>query len=126
MLDEGLYCVLNVHHDTGTQGWHYDNKMYEVYQNQSNETDFGKVYIRMRTGAMYNDYYDNHYAYINPEVKEVEVYYSGVTECMCCGKGYEADHRGNVDAFIECDKVVCANCEVFAIDILDNLCSIHL
>lgn len=92
-------------------GWHYDDKMYEVRQNQSNETDFGKVYIRMRTGAMYNDYYDNHYAYINPEVKEVEVYYSGVAECMCCGKGYESDHRGNVDAFVECDKVVCANCE---------------
>ena len=55
----------------------------------------------------------NEFGLDNPqiEVKEVEVYYSGVTECMCCGKGYEPDHRGNVDAFIECDKVVCANCE---------------
>lgn len=92
-------------------GWHYDDKMYEVWQNQKNTTNFGEVFIRMKTGAMYNDYYDNHSAYINPTVDEVEINYSGETECMCCGKGYHVEPSGNVDAFTDSDKVVCASCE---------------
>ncbi|MGM9791993.1 MAG: cellulase family glycosylhydrolase [Candidatus Cryptobacteroides sp.] len=33
VLDEGLYCILNVHHDTGTQGWlRADEAMYQKYK----------------------------------------------------------------------------------------------
>ena len=33
VLDEGLYCVLNVHHDTGTQGWlRASDAMYDKYK----------------------------------------------------------------------------------------------
>ena len=33
VLDEGLYCILNVHHDTGTQGWlRASEAMYQKYK----------------------------------------------------------------------------------------------
>lgn len=86
-------------------GWHY-GEMLEVDKKGENKLPDGRTLkVYMNTNAMYNDYYDKHWAFINPEVNTVSINYSGETECMVCGEALDTYD------FVETEDVVCARCQ---------------
>lgn len=67
------------------------------------------------TGEMYSDMYDDHNAYLNPDIPHsLDIDYSGPTECMCCG---ETTYNSNAPSslMLSCcdDTVHCCCCEEY-------------
>lgn len=91
---------------TKNMGWAFLDNLYSLKSGGNNEIGDSKIYVKMSTNAMYNDYYDTHNAYISAELLErIIINYSGETECMHCGGAYYQSD------FQESDHVVCAKCE---------------
>ena len=89
---------------------------------KAEEYDFGKrrwndvlelstgqqVFFDFHTGAMYNDFgSDDHFVIVNPKVERCvkeDYWYSGVSECMCCGETNEENiGRDTGPEYLLCD-----------------------
>ena len=90
--------------------WHYENEIYE-HEFSGNYEDIcfnndREVSLSFDTFVMYNDFDNNNTTHfiLRPNVKHINISYSGTTECMCCG-----------EALDDCDMddsqyVICSNC----------------
>ena len=69
----------------------------------------------MSTNCMYNDFYDNHNVYINPDFENgVEINYSGESECMICGCEEFFSGEEYAVSCMSCDHVrICDECGCF-------------
>ena len=94
-------------------GWTFVDHIYEV-KPYGSDFDFldingNEVDFNLNTGAMYNDFGNSNISHIMlaPNVTDVDIYYSGETECMHCGAEISSLDGEDVDDW--CD-VVCRDC----------------
>lgn len=104
--------------------WTYEDE--EIYlKNDSEVVNYKdkKYGFDIYTNCMYNDIYDIHSSWINPEAesfvkhgsfdKFLTFTYSGVSECMICGDIHDFDYDNNANelACYECsDSLRCVDC----------------
>ena len=66
-----------------------------------------KIPVNFSTGHMYSDFRFNHLMYLNTNLPErINIYYSGVSECMSCGKTSSYCDEG----FLNSNELVCHSC----------------
>ena len=70
-----------------------------------------KIPTQFSTGHMYSDFRFDHLMYLNTNLPEnIDIYYSGVSECLCCG---ETD-TGCDEKFIGSSDLICHACNGYA------------
>lgn len=88
----------------------YLNQIHNYSANFIGELD-ASVYFNLDTNFMYNDIYGDHNAYVSTKVcadDNIELNYSGESECMCCGEILDdsfLDDREN-----NAEMTVCPSC----------------
>lgn len=95
-------------------GWHYTKDIftYDHDVKKHNEELDKEIILRFWTDAMYNDFCNDHRAYLSPDIPEVfELTYSGPSQCLNCG-GVHVDFEGEGMLICEdCDYMCrCDNC----------------
>lgn len=88
----------------------YLNKIQNYSNNIIGELD-RNIYFNLDTNFMYNDIYAEHNAYVSTKIptdENVDLNYSGESECMCCGElldDFLLDDREN-----NAEMVICTSC----------------
>lgn len=88
-------------------GWSYFSDVYSVASGKKVYLPDDTAIFQMDTKFMYNDYYDEHPAYVSndlPSNYHGTINYSGETECMNCGEELEEDD------FDSSNTVICFKC----------------
>lgn len=66
-----------------------------------------KIPVKFSTGHMYSDFRFDHLMYLNDNLPEkIDIYYSGVSECLSCGK----TSSGYDESFMSSNDLVCHSC----------------
>ena len=101
-LTKEVIYFLNELAEKNWAGCNYHTEKLLDYENKSD------YYFDFQTGYMYNDFgYTTHYIAVkNLEQKEYDINYSGMTECMCCGKEIYHDYYDEDDA----NTLICDGC----------------
>lgn len=87
--------------------WSYFSDVYSVASGKKVYLPDDTAIFQMDTKFMYNDYYDEHPAYVSndlPSNYHGTINYSGETECMSCGEELKEDD------FDGSNTVICFNC----------------
>lgn len=75
---------------------HYDDEVFCVFNDCSNRIKDKTINFSFTSSYMYNDIYDDRFAYLNPKVYEkgenVYIHFSGPAVCACCGTIIEYDN----------------------------------
>lgn len=101
-------------------GWEYSPESYLIQDyNHANPTTLvnlcpeDPIYkFHFETNAMYSDMYEDHKAYLSPNIPhKLVIEYSGKTECMVCGK-IDEDYRCTNIPVLDCcnDHIQCYCC----------------
>lgn len=101
-----LYDLSEKHYGFGT----FHPQMCKLRNGTDNYLAFldRSVFCHFSTSFMYNDVYLEHNAFVRTGVKDINIHYSGVSECMCCGAVIEEDPDE-----IPTSTLLCANCGNF-------------
>lgn len=89
-------------------GFSYENDFYILSMNDDRDgyvEGLDGISVIFRTDTMYNDFYSDHTAYIKKDIDHnIDVTYSGPSQCMCCGsiQNYFSD---------SCD-LACTDCDM--------------
>ena len=83
-------------------GYHYEDNIREFnceddYSDSGTLIDENGNYYYFSTDMMYNDFRYTHYGYIMSDgAMNVDLCYSGPSQCMLCGKKWEVDNTGDL------------------------------
>ncbi len=91
-------------------GWHYDDEIYEHgFDSPCEEVCLGEDFycdFNFDTNIMYNDFGNSNTTHfiLAPGVDNINVYYSGHAECMCCGEILDGND------IEDAEFVICSDC----------------
>lgn len=87
---------------------HYYDEVFCIFNESNNKIKDKRIYFSFTSAYMYNDIYDDRFAYLNPKVYEkgedVFIHFSGPAVCSCCGTVIDYDNS------IDPSRVICNAC----------------